>query len=85
MFKWPFMISDNCLPVAVQTVSSSVPLVSKSLTLTFGDLLEAVETVAAVPTQRDLDLELELDTVAKVASLFIPFLFEQVNFLISIL
>ena len=57
MFKWLFIISDNCLPVAVQNVSSSEPVESKSLVLTFGDLLDVLETVAAVPTQRDLRYE----------------------------
>ena len=54
MFKWLLIISDNCLPVAVQ---SSEAVESKSLVLTFGDLLDELETVAAVPTQRDLKYE----------------------------
>ena len=62
MSKWLFIISESCFPV--DTDAESFVMSSNSETLALGDLLEVLETVTALPTQRDLDFEVVLDTVA---------------------
>ena len=62
MSKWLFIISESCFPL--DTDAESFEMSSNSETLALGDLLEVLETVTALPTQRDLDFEVVLDTVA---------------------